>query len=178
MKKFRDLHPFDQFEIAVGIASTIFCLIGFSYIFVSVVFADAYVVVNDADNSIHTVAEKPNDVLQPGQSRYVIPEYLPGFDNEFHYWNPQSKLIVRNLQKPVFPRPVLRVQANDPVGSGVKGLKHAQHSFTWSKMILDTHSPLPATTEIWRYLSYRNFLPLVTHDAPPDRVVSYSQRDS
>lgn len=56
---------------------------------------EAYVVVNDADNSIHTVAEKPNDVLSPGQSRYVIEEYLTGFDNEFHFWNPQSKLIIR-----------------------------------------------------------------------------------
>lgn len=57
--------------------------------------SEAYVVVNNADNSIHTVAEKPNDVLRPSQSRYVIEEYLPGFDNEFHYWNPQSKLIMR-----------------------------------------------------------------------------------
>lgn len=57
--------------------------------------SEAYVVVNNADNSIHTVAEKPNDTLRSGQSRYVIDEYLPGFDNEFHFWNPQSKMIMR-----------------------------------------------------------------------------------
>lgn len=50
-------------------------------------YADFYVVVN-ADNSIHTVAEKPNDVLYAGQRRYKIEEDFPSsFDNDLYYWN-------------------------------------------------------------------------------------------
>jgi len=82
-------------------------------VLIKMVQADAYVVVNNADNSIHTVAEKPNDVLRPGQSRYVIPEYLPGFDNQFHYWNPQSKMIMRKTDPQITAIMDNRKEKND-----------------------------------------------------------------
>lgn len=49
-----------------------------------------YIVVN-MDNSIHTIAEKPDDVLIDGQQRFELDMTLADlpndFDNDFYTWN-------------------------------------------------------------------------------------------
>lgn len=56
----------------------------------SKVFAKHYIVVNQ-DGSIHTIAEKDNDILTTGQRRYILNEWPKDYDdNRFYYWNGQE----------------------------------------------------------------------------------------
>lgn len=60
-------------------------------------FASAYVVVYEDGETIHTVEERPHEVLKPGWTRHTIDKWS-NVDNECNYWNDSKKKIEKRPQ--------------------------------------------------------------------------------